>query len=140
MKYKDLINSETCAKLMMVSFSTPQKNLQVYRFANSIMEHQRYFENERTKLLDKYGEIQADGTYRIKGKDQIDEYNHKIDSVLSLEINGEFIDPDLNENDFSDYLCSYPSDKRFWLSANEIAQVLSISKKIKEEAGKSENI
>lgn len=137
MTYGDLLNSEVCAKLMMVSFGTPQKNLQVYHFVNSTMDYRKYFENERSKLLDKYGELQEDGKYTIHGKDKIDEYNRKIDEILNMKIDGDLVDPGLSESDFSDMLCSYPNDKRFWLNASEIYQILSISKKIKSECTKN---
>lgn len=133
MKYIDLINYETCAKLMMVSFSTPKKNLQIYKFSNFVLDCQKFFDNEKNKLIEQYGEIRDDGTYRISGDDKIKKYKDGISDILSLDIPDGIIIPDITEEDFADDSCEYSKDKRFWLNGNEISKFLAFLDKARNE-------
>lgn len=132
MKYGDLINAETSVKLTMVSFSSAKKNLDVYKFSKSIMPMLEYFENERNKILQRYGEYDGNGYFNIS-QSSVDDYKNSINELLELEITDDIYCPDLSEDDFYEDNCQYPNDKSFWLSANDIKGILTIIDKIKNE-------
>ncbi len=130
MHYGDLIIEEVCVKLSMVSFSTPRKNLEVYRFISSLYPMQNFFTNERNKIIDKHQKKDEKGVSFV----DVDSCNKDINGLLHLDMNGESIYiPDISEDDFSDELCQYPKDKNLWLSANDIQSILIFIQKLRDE-------
>lgn len=132
LQYGDLIKVETSVKLTMVSFSSAKKNLDVYKFAKSIEPMQSYFENERNKILQKFGKYNGDGTFTIE-KPRLDDFKSAMNELVELEITDSVYCPDLSESDFSDENCQYPNDKDFWLSASDIDAILKLIDRIKSE-------
>lgn len=130
LKYSDLPTRETCVKLSMISFSSPQKNFDVFKFAYALKPLQEYFGRERDKLLKKYGEETEPGKFRITGKDKLDAFNNDLNALQDVEINDSIPYPKITENDFTDNLCAYPSNKELWLNAFDIDMILSFIKKL----------
>lgn len=113
----------------MVSFDSPQKNLEVYKFVVAIRPLQEFFEIERSKLLQKYGTDNGNGHFTIKGKDNIENYQKDIEQLLSLNIQDVIPFPNINIDDFSNECCNYPDDKGLWMNAYDIESVLNFIKK-----------
>lgn len=126
--YGDIPSRDTCFKLSMVSFDSPSKNLRVYKFCEALRVCQNFFENERHKLMEKYGTEESPGKYKVETVP----YNTGIKNLIALEIDDEIPDHGLTENDFSDDMCQYPTDKNLWLNAAEIRTILAFGEKIKE--------
>lgn len=135
MKIKSLPITEISLKLGMISFSTPKKNLDVYRFIKSITPSQQYFDLERQKLLQKYGkEVEGDpGRYKIDGPEKVKAFNGDIEKIGELDIINEVYCPDLSEEDFEDENCCYPSEKTLWMSGRDIDYVLQFISEAKKE-------
>lgn len=133
MRIGDLPNSETCAKLMMVSFRSPKKNLDVYKMVNEIEQYNGYVANERAKLLSRYGEETEPGVFTIKGNDTIESFNLAMNEILDMEYDRDICIPDLAEEDFEEDNCQYPTDRRFWINGRDIMAVLSFIEKLKKE-------
>lgn len=129
MTYGDLINRDICIKLSMVSFESPKKNLEVYKFVKSLDSSQEFFEIEKSKILEKYGKREENGYFHINGEENVSNYKKEILEVLNMEIEDGIYNPNLSEDDFSG--CRYPDDKNLWMSANDIDAVLSICSKLK---------
>lgn len=131
-KYRDLPSAITFIKLTNISFDRPSKNLSVYRFVNSMMEHVRFLENERDKLLQNCCNPIHDtpGAYTIT-----DIYKEKMQEILEMEIVPvtPIQIPDLTEDDFSDSKCQYPTDKQMWMNGQEISAVLYLLKKFNDK-------
>lgn len=132
MRIGDLPNSETCAKLMMVSFRTAKKNLDVYKMVQECSKYNDYLQNERMKLLSQYGIDNGDGTFKLEG-DNVGLFNAKVEEILDTECEFEFCISDLTEKDFEEDNCQYPNDKRFWINGRDIMAVLSFIDKLKKE-------
>lgn len=128
--YGDLTSRENCIKLSMVGFSTPQKSLEVYKFICAVRPLQEFFEIERSKILQKYGTDDGNGTFTIRSPEKIAAYQNELSKILNLEIEEEIPNPNLTEDDFSSENCCYPSDKNLWMNAHDIESVLNISKKL----------
>ncbi len=121
--FGDLPQRDACIKLMQVSFSTPQKNLAVYKFCQKVFELRSFYEAERTKLLKKYGDpTENEGEFLIP-KCNVDSYNRELRKLLETEVEEELV-LGLTEDDFSDDNCHYPADKNLWLNAGEIMTFL----------------
>lgn len=131
MTYRDLIIPDICAKLSVVSFSTPKKNLDVFRFISSLRPLQEFFESERNKILSKYG-TNEDGKYTIQGHESVTACQKELDDLADLEITDTIYCPDLSFDDFLDDLCEYPKNKQFWMNANEINALFNFLKMIKK--------
>lgn len=129
--YSDLTSRDNCVKLSMVSFSTPQKNLEVYKFVCALRPLQEFFEIERSKILQKYGTDNGTGLYTITGTEKVKAYQDDLQKLLDIEIEENIPCPNLTENDFFSDNCSYPQDKNLWMNAHDIESVLAISKKLK---------
>lgn len=132
-------NSETCAKLMMVSFRTAKKNLSVYKMVQECSKYNDYLQNERMKLLSKYGTDNRDGTFKLEG-DNVGLFNAKVEEILDTECETNFCIPELAEEDFEEDNCQYPNDKRFWINGRDIMAVLSFINKLKSERNSSNGI
>ena len=108
---------ESCIKLMAISFSSPQKNLTVYRFCNKVVGFLEFVETERSKIVKKYGDpTEKEGEYFIP-KPRQEEYNREIKELYGTRTD-EPLELGLTEEDFE--MCHYPNDERMWLSAGEI--------------------
>lgn len=137
MKHRLIPSIETTQKLTQVSFSTPAKNLAMYRFAEQIRTHQSYIENERNKLIRKYGEPTKDGGYAVKKKEALDKFFLEFNATLDAEIPDKIENPNITEEDFKDENCSYPIEKSMWPNAKDIASFFNFCKELNEEEKKN---
>lgn len=135
MTYKDLIKTNISVKLSMVSFCSPKKNLEVFKFIQSIRLYQEFRDIELDKMLQKYGKPTPDkpGTFIIHGQENIDAYNEALDELFQIGID-DIYPLDLTIDDFDNDSCTYPDDKSFWLSANDIDAILKFCSKLKDES------
>lgn len=120
----------------MVSFDSPQKNLEVYRFVNDLKPLQEFFEIERSKLLQKYGCDNGDNTYTVKGQDNISNYQKDVHQLLDLEIDENIFIPNISLEDFSGNCSSYPEDKNLWMNAHDIESVFNFIEKYRAKGKK----
>lgn len=133
MKYRSVPSAETMDKLTQVSFSSPSKNLSMFRLCESLKTHQSYIENERNKLIRKYGEPTKDGGYAVSKKETLDKFFLEFNATLDSEIPDKIENPNIKEEDFSDDNCSYPIDKSMWPNAKDIASFFSFCNELNKE-------
>lgn len=119
----------------MVSFASPKKNLEVFKFIQSIEPHQKFFDTEVGKLIQKYGVEIPDnpGRFSIRGQENVDAYNKALSELSEIDMDNIY-PLNLTVEDFDDNVCSYPDDKSFWLSANDIDAILKFCSKLKDES------
>lgn len=139
MKYRSIPSLNVMAKLTQVSFSTPDKNLAMYRLAESLRTHQSYIENERNKLIRKYGEPTKDGNYAVSKKEALDKFFFEFDATLDADIPDKIECPNITEEDFQDDNCSYPIDKSMWPNAKDLASFFSFCNELSKENENEEN-
>lgn len=130
-KYGELPTVEFCKKLMSVSFNSPKKNLEVYKFCKQMSGYLEYIENEKIKLFQRYGEEdpESPGVYRIKnGTEEIEHYQRDWGEILAMEIDEDIKPLPLVESDFFNENCTYSTDKEMWLSALDIGTAMRFCK------------
>lgn len=134
MKLKDLISSALSVKISLISFASPKKNLEIFKFIESITPHQKFRDIELDKLVKKYGEPLPDkpGIFRFTSQEAIDSYNKAIGELFDIDIDNIY-PLNLTPDDFSDDVCTYPDDKSFWMNANDIDTILKFCSKLKDE-------
>lgn len=137
MKYRDLISHNTCVKLTMVSFASPEKNLQVFRFAKALEPLHEYIANENNKLVQKYGRTDDNGNWSISHPKSIEQFKEEMEVLLNQDVQDLLPALNLTPDDFTESKCSYPPDKVLWLSAKEIETIFNMLEKIKEREGKT---
>lgn len=135
MRYADIPSADTMSRLIQVSFSTPAKNLSMYRLYDSLRTHQNYVENERIKLIHKYGEDLGDGNFAVKNPEALKKFRIDFGRTLESIIPDKIECPDIKEEDFLDDNCSYPLDKTMWPSANDIGNFFDFCKILSQENG-----
>lgn len=117
----------------MISFSTPQKNLQVFKFVNAIEPIQDYIANEHNKLVDKYGRMNDNGVWEVTNPVAREEFREEQKVFLEQDICDPLPQLDLREEDFEDGKCVYPHDKAFWLNAFELNSVFNMLSALKAD-------
>lgn len=126
-KYGELPPIDVCRKLVSVTFDSPKKNLEVYKFCKIIAGCLDYVQNEKVKLFQRLGKESNDhpGLYQIeKGTDEYEEFNREWDKILDLDVDSEIIPLPLSEEDFDEGRCLYSPNKSNWLSAYDIGIIL----------------
>ena len=134
MKYKDLPKFDTLMKLVQVCFSTPAKNIMMYRLYDSLKTHIMFIESEKNKLLKKYGIDEGGGKFRLEGDNYV-AYSKAWNELIELDIDGEIPKVDFTEKDFDEENCSYPPEKEMWPSGLDIATFLELCGKLKGKSG-----
>lgn len=127
MKYKELPSEKLVQKLLATSFESPSANRKVYTWAQSILPSVRFLENERVKLVKKYGKEDGRGGISVTQENQ-KVFNEKYRDLLEMDIEEELKECPIKEDWFDDYKCSYPKEKDMWLTPNEIGFFVSMSK------------
>lgn len=125
MKYKDLPNERLISKLLLVSFDTPSKNRDIYMWCDEILPHIRFLENERVKLVSKYGEKTNDFEIDVP-KNKYNEFFSEFIRVLDMEIDENISNCPAEWEWFDDSKCQYPNDKKLWLSPHDIGILVKI--------------
>ena len=121
---------EAFYKLMQASFSTPQKNLAVYRFCQKAYGLLDFLETERSKLVKKYGDPTGNGSEYMIPTPRLQEYRDALKTLFDTEIEEEMV-LGMTEEDFEN--CQYPADKTLWLNAGEISFFLRFANKEKSD-------
>lgn len=119
LKYKSLPSEKLVQKLLATSFESPSANRQVYDWADSILKHIRFLENERVKLVRKYGEEDENCNVKVK-QSQMKDFMDEFSSILEMEINEKIKQCPISKDWFDDEKCRYPKDKELWVTPNEI--------------------
>lgn len=132
MKYSDLPKAEVTRKLIATCFDEPTTNLYIYKLYISLKDHQQFIENERMKLLEKYGISKGDGFFVVP-KERVKEYQQKLSEVLNIEITDTIPFFNLSEDNFITERCNYAKEQEMWLSAEDIAAILGFIDKLKHE-------
>lgn len=130
MTYGDLLPVQITAKLIATSFDDPSINLWAYKLYKSLLDYQEFFENERNKLIVKYGNEIEKGKYQIL-QCNLDEYREGLNKIISMPIDGKIPYFELKEDNFSADRCQYSRDKEMWLSAVDINSILVFMEKVK---------
>lgn len=119
LKYKSLPSEKLVQKLLATSFESPSANRQVYDWADSILKHIKFLENERVKLVRKYGEEDENCNVKVK-QSQMKDFMDEFSSILEMEINEKIKECPISKDWFDDEKCRYPKDKELWVTPNEI--------------------
>lgn len=130
MTYGDLLPVEITAKLIATSFDDPSINLWAYKLYKSLLDYQEFFENERNKLIVKYGNEIENGKYQVP-QCNVNEYREDLKKIISMPIDGKIPYFELTEDNFSAEHCQYSKDKEMWLSAMDINSILRFMEKVK---------
>lgn len=120
MKYKDLPSEKLVQKLIATSFESPTANRKVFDWSESVLKHIRFLENERIKLVQKYGDNDGNGNYSVP-KSKVKEFMEEFTTILEMEINDKIIKCPVEPSWFDDNKCNYPKNKDLWISAVEIS-------------------
>ncbi len=126
MTYRNLPQQELIQKLMATSFGSPSTNKKVFDWCNAVSPMITFRENERVKLIEKYGENRGD-VFAVKPENMAD-FLREFNEVLDMETDKLPILP-INEASFDDESCCYPKDKELWISPKEIAILMDIKEK-----------
>ncbi len=132
MKYKDLPKFDSLIRLIQVSFSTPKKNLDMYRLYVALKEHVLYVDNEKNKLMRFYGTDSGNGTITITGEN-VKKYTDDWNAILDMDIEAEIPKISITEADFDDNNCTYPQDKTMWPSGADIVTIIEFCNKLNDE-------
>lgn len=112
---------DACYKLLQVSFSTPQKNLSVYRFYKKIFELLDFIDKEWRKIVQKYGDPTGNDSEHMIPKCRQEEFEEEMKSLFATSVD-DIPSLGLTEDDFEN--CKYPNDEKLWLNAGEIMTFL----------------
>lgn len=118
MKYKDIPSEKLVQKLLATSFESPTANRDVYDWCDSLLKHIRFLENERLKLIKKYGE-EVRGGLRVPTEKEHD-FWEEFNPIKDMEINEEIKKCPIQRDWFTDEKCQYPDEKELWISPSEI--------------------
>lgn len=130
MTYGDLLPVQITAKLIATSFDDPSINLWAYKLYKSLLDYQEFFENERNKLITKYGKEVEPGKYQVQ-QSKVQEYRNDLNEIIKMPIDGKIPYFELSEDNFSADRCQYSKDKDMWLSAVDINSILIFMEKVK---------
>ena len=119
LKYKSLPSEKLVQKLLATSFESPSANRQVYDWADSILKHIKFLENERVKLVRKYGEEDENCNVKVK-QSQMKDFMDEFSSILEMKIKEKIKECPISKDWFDDEKCRYPKDKELWVTPNEI--------------------
>lgn len=126
MKYKDLPQERLIQKLLATSFESPSVNRDVYDWCDSLLKHIRFLENERIKLVKKYGKKDGSGGMKVH-RDSLESFSKDFGKILEMEINEEVKKCPIQRDWFSDSKCQYPDDKELWITPREIGFLMNIN-------------
>lgn len=124
MKYRDLPNEKLLNKILATSFKSPKTNLDVYNWCNSVLPAVRFVENERIKLIQKYGDKNADNGNISVPNEKIAAFMNEFNSVLDMEV--EIPTFDFTAEMFDDEKCCFSIEKTLWLTPQEIGFLINI--------------
>lgn len=130
MTYGDLLPVEITAKLIATSFDDPSINLWAYKLYKALMEYYEFFENERNKLIKKYGNEIEPGKYNVPDEN-MEEYRSELSKIVNITIDSELPYFELTEDSFSDKHCQYSKDREMWLNAIDINKIFIFMEKLK---------
>jgi hypothetical protein len=122
-KYADLPKEETVQKLVATSFESPSLNWAVYDWSEKILKHIQFLENERVKLVKRYGEADAQGNCKVPNE-KLPEFRKVFAELLNTEIPETIEKCPITKESFSDGKCCYPKEKELWISPIEIYTLL----------------
>lgn len=126
MKYRDLPQERLIQKLLATSFESPSANRDVYDWCDSLLKHIRFLENERIKLVKKYGKEDSSGGMTVL-RDSLESFSKDFGKILEMEINEEVKKCPIQRDWFSDSKCQYPDDKELWITPREIGFLMNIN-------------
>ena len=119
MKYSELPKQKLIQKLILTSFESPSANRDVYNWCESISKHIQFLENERIKLVKKYGEDDGNGNIKV-ATFQLGNFGKAFSDLINMEIDEEIKPCPVKEDWFDDNKCSYPAEKEMWITPAEI--------------------
>ena len=127
MKYKQLPSEKLIQKLIATSFNSPSKNRNVYDWGNEVLHHIKFLENERIKLVQKYGKDDGKGNLSVL-KEKYNDFFKEFKEILEMELNEEVPVCPISEDWFDDDCCQYSSNKEMWLTPAEIGMLIDFNK------------
>lgn len=133
MKYKDLPSFELLQKLKGFLTGDSQKDNQLFFYCLSVEPSVRFLEDQRIKLVEKYGEPQEAG-YKVK-EENLNDFAKEFSDVLEMDVKEKIkpfpIPSDLSWFDSED--CVYPKNKELWINFNDKKFIMKLAKR--EEQG-----
>ena len=125
MKYKELPSEKLIEKLISTSFESPSSNRKVFEWCNKVSKHVRFLENERIKLVQKYGKDSENGSVSVP-KEKLNDFFQEFSKILEMDIDENIEKCPVKEDWFEDDKCLYPKDKNLWISPKEIRDLIGI--------------
>lgn len=125
MTYGEIPSRELVRKLSSVAFSTPGKNISVYRYCVAVNSELDAFANARRKILEQLGEQNNNNPneYTIP-PENLESYKEKMEELLSIECSSEIPSHGLSPSDFEEGECRYPENPELWMTAADIEMLL----------------
>lgn len=133
MKYKDLPNQNAILRLTAYAFVRDGADESVFKFGKKVNQAYEFFNNQRTKILDKHGVRGDNGEYTIARENQ-ESFQSDTTSLLESEVPFNLGVVDLVEPDFDSSNCRKPSETSLLLSASEKQAILRMADILKEES------
>lgn len=132
MKYGDLPPYPVMNKLAMVSFSSPKKSLDVYKFINSLNPLYNWIDMEVKKLSQLHKEEDRTNDGEEDSKRRLDQ----LDEIFSFPITDEIYVPDLSVDDFDSDNCHFSAERALWMNAADISMLFGFLRLLQSEYNK----
>ena len=124
MKYKQLPSVTQIQKLLATAFENPEANREVYNWCEETLKHIRFLENERVKLVQKYGKENENGTFSVSEENK-QKFFSEFKKILEMDIDAQIKECPVKLYWFDNDKCSYPKEKDLWLTPADIAKILA---------------
>lgn len=125
MTYGDLPSRELVRKLSSIAFSTPGKNISVYRYCMAVNLELDAKVNARRKILERLGtQDENDPNAYTIPPENIESYREQMEELFSIECSSEIPPHRLSASDFEEGQCRYPENPELWMTAADIEMLL----------------
>lgn len=125
MTYGELPSRELVRKLSSIAFSTPGKNVAVYRYCMAVNLELDAKANAKRKILENLGTQNKNdpNAYTIH-PENIEIYKDQIEDLFSIECSSDIPPHGLSASDFEEGQCRYPENPDLWMTAADIEMLL----------------
>lgn len=123
MTYAQLPSMELVQKLMATSFGEPNANWEVFKWCKAVQPMIEFRENERIKLVQKYGESH-DGKVQVKSEN-MKLFADGFSKIMNAEV-PDFKPLPLGMDNFHDGRCFYSMEERMWLNAKDLETISNL--------------
>lgn len=132
MKFRDLPNQEAVLRLTAYAFLRDGADESVFKFHRSIAPAYEFYNNQRAKVIERFGEKDDRGGY-IVPEDRRAECVSELNALIDSDVGFPVCELDILESDFNTNKCRKPSDVSLLLSSAEKEAILRLSEIISKE-------